>query len=139
MQRSMNGKPLPTDGPEMAAFRAYFHWLDTQAAPPAFTGMPKVETVPGDPKRGKALFAQRCAACHGTEGQGRYLSKTYYRPALWGPDSFNNLAGLGAKPEKMAGFLKHNMPLGSGGSLTLQEAWDLTAFIGTQPRPVKTP
>ena len=143
MQRSMNGRPLPTDGPEMAAFNAYLHWLDEQAQslalPPQPTGMPKVEPLAGDSVRGRALFAQRCAACHGTEGQGRYESNTYYRPALWGQNSFNNLAGLGAKPEKMAGFLKHNMPFGSGGSLTLQEAWDLTAFIVAQPRPVKSP
>ena len=141
MQRSMNGKPIPTDGPDMAAFNAYFRWLDEQAQslalPPQPTGMPKVETLTGDPVLGKVLFSQRCAACHATDGQGRYESKTYYRPALWGPNSFNTLAGLGAKPEKMAGFLKHNMPLGSGGSLTLQESWDLTAFIVSQPRPVK--
>ena len=143
MQRSMNGKPLPTDGPEMAAFHAYLRWLDEQAQalalPPQPTGMPKVSTLAGDPIRGRALFAQRCAACHGTEGEGRYGSNTYYRPALWGAQSFNNLAGLGAKPEKMAGFLKHNMPFGSGGSLSLQESWDLTAFVVAQPRPLKTP
>lgn len=142
MQRSMNGSPLPTDGPEMAAFRAYFIWLDQQAEAqklPAYpTGMPKVQALPGDRERGKALFTQRCAACHGTNGEGRYGSRVYYRPALWGPNSFNNLAGLGAKPEKMAGFLKHNMPFGSGGSLSLQEAWDLTAFLVAQPRPIKS-
>ncbi|MBB6048610.1 c-type cytochrome [Armatimonas rosea] len=141
MQRSMNGRPLPTDGPEMAAFNAYFHWLDEQAQalgiPPQPTGMLKVEKRDGDPVRGKELFAQRCAACHSTDGSGRYESGSYYRPALWGPRSFNNLAGLGAKPEKMAGFLKHNMPFGSGGALTLQESWDLTAFLIAQPRPVK--
>ncbi len=142
MQRSMNGNPLPTDGPDMAAFNAYFRWLDEQAQslalPPQPTGMPKVEKMAGDSVRGKALFTQRCAACHNTKGQGRYESNTYYRPALWGDHSFNNLAGLGAKPEKMAGFLKHNMPFGSGGSLTLQESWDLTSYIVAQPRPIKS-
>jgi cytochrome c len=141
LQRSMNGKPIPTDGPEMAAFNAYLRWLDEQwgAQPLPTPGMPKVEKVAGDPVRGKAIFLQKCAACHSTNGEGRYESNTYFRPALWGPQSFNNLAGLGAKPEKMAGFLKHNMPFGSGGSLTLQESWDLTAFVVAQPRPVKAP
>ena len=140
LQRSMNGKPIPTDGPEMAAFNAYLRWLDEQwgTQPLPTPGMPKVEKRVGDPARGRALFAQKCAACHSTNGEGRYESNSYFRPALWGPQSFNNLAGLGAKPEKMAGFLKHNMPFGSGGSLTLQESWDLTAFIVAQPRPIKT-
>lgn len=136
MQRSMNGKSIPTDGEAMDAFIAYFRWLDEQyTGAPRPTGMPVVEKREGNALRGETLFAQRCAFCHGKDGQGRYESNTYFRPALWGPHSFNNLAGLGAKPEKMAGFLKYNMPFGSGGALSLQEAWDLTAYLVKQPRP----
>ncbi|MEP6756064.1 MAG: cytochrome c, partial [Chthonomonadales bacterium] len=71
----------------------------------------------------------------GAKGEGRYEHNTYYRPAIWGEHSFNNRAGLGAKPDKMAAFLKANMPFGSGGALTVQEAWDLTTFIDKQWRP----
>ena len=136
LQRSMNGKPIPTDSEAMDAFIAYFRWLDEQYAGPARpTGMPVVEKRVGDAARGEQLFMQRCSFCHGKDGQGRYEHNTYFRPALWGPHSFNNLAGLGAKPEKMAGFLKFNMPFGSGGGLSLQDAWDLTAYLIKQPRP----
>lgn len=145
-ERSMNGKPLPgtstsAEGPEMHAFITYFQWLDTQAqlqgGPLPPTGMPAIEKKTGDPERGKAIFLQKCGSCHGNDGQGRYGSGAYYRPALWGEHSFNDLAGLHAKPEKLAGFLKANMPFGSGGILTAQEAWDLTVFLGKQPRPHK--
>lgn len=34
-----------------------------------------------------------------------------------------------------AAFIKANMPLGKGGSLTDQEAWDVSAYMNHQPRP----
>jgi thiosulfate dehydrogenase len=34
-----------------------------------------------------------------------------------------------------AGFVKANMPLGLGGSLTDQEAWDVATYIDSQERP----
>jgi cytochrome c len=81
-----------------------------------------------NPVQGQSIYVQKCAVCHGVEGQGRYEHDTYHRPALWGPNSFNYSAGL-ADTQKMAEFLKANMPLGAGGMLTAQEAWDVGAFI----------
>ena len=34
-----------------------------------------------------------------------------------------------------AAFIKANMPLGQGGTLTDQQAWDVAAYINSQPRP----
>lgn len=34
-----------------------------------------------------------------------------------------------------AGFIKANMPLSKGGSLSEQQAWDVAAYIDSQPRP----
>jgi cytochrome c len=42
-----------------------------------------------------------------------------------------------AKTEMLAKFIKANMPLGSGGLLTDQEAWDVATFIDGQCRPGK--
>ena len=39
--------------------------------------------------------------------------------------------------ELLARFIHANMPLGSAGVLTGQEAWDLAAFIAAQCRPGK--
>lgn len=32
-------------------------------------------------------------------------------------------------------FVKHNMPFSDGGSLSDQQAWDVAAWIASQPRP----
>ncbi len=144
--RSMNGQMLCTPGkdcdsnPHMSALVAYIRWLTAQfeAKHPGKTptsGFPPIGAAPitPDATRGQAVFAQKCAFCHNAEGQGRYVHG-YFRPAVWGPDSYNIDAGLG-QVNVLAAFLKSNMPYTSGGLLSDQEAWDLATFIDAQPRP----
>lgn len=137
---SLNGRPLPLeeDDPTMRAFIVYMQWLDEQARerrlqPPA-TPFPPIAVLSGEASRGQETFRQKCAFCHDARGQGRYDDGRYYRPALWGPQSFNRQAGM-ADPAKLAAFLRANMPHRFGGALTDQEAWDLAAFIDGQERP----
>jgi cytochrome c len=141
-EQSMNGKPLcdardRTD-PNMNALIVYMQWLDEQATvrkiPMPAQPFPALSTMSGNAERGKKIFLQKCAFCHGNDGQGRYLSDTYYRPALWGKHSFNARAGM-AKPATFAAFIHGNMPFGSGGELTAQEAWDIASFVDAQERP----
>ena len=144
---SLNGSPLCVPGvgdgscatdADMKALIAYMRWVgDRYRAPgqPA-RGFPALAQAQGDPARGRATFTQKCAFCHGMEGEGRYQGGVYYRPALWGPHSFNAQAGM-AQVGMLAQFVHANMPLGSGGELTVQEAWDLAAFIDGQCRPGK--
>ena len=139
-ERSMNGKPLPFDSGEMKALLAYSWWLSTgvptgksvvgrgfeRAAPPS--------TSP-DPTRGKTLFAAKCAACHGANGQGTPgANGTYVFPPLWGPDSFNTGAGM-ARLVTAASFVQTKMPLGAGRSLSVRDAYDLAAYFTREPRP----
>lgn len=86
---------------------------------------------------GKATFAERCAVCHGANGQGRYEGGVYYRPALWGDASFNTCAGMD-DPSKSSAFVHANMPLGAGGLLTAQDSWDVATFIDCQKRLAET-
>lgn len=148
--KSMNGKPLCADteehNPDMNALLDYMHWLDGRAAAeklqPPKDPFPECSTKTGDPKRGGEIYLQKCAFCHAADGQGRYQSGTYYRPALWGPHSYNDKAGMISNPKLLPSFLKGNMPFGSGGELTDQEAWDLAAFINDiqiHPRPEGPP
>ncbi|WP_411876430.1 c-type cytochrome [Vulcanococcus limneticus] len=137
---SLNGHPLPLEAgePTMQAFIVYMQWLDEQAKArglqtPA-TAFPPIALLSGNAARGQEIFRQKCAFCHNVQGQGRYDDGRYYRPALWGPHSFNRQAGL-AESAKMAPFLRANMPRGFGGTLTDQEAWDLASFIDGQERP----
>ncbi len=139
-EHSLNGRPLPItpNQPEFQAFVTYMQWLDEQAKVLAINlpeqPFPPIRPLSGDPQRGQAIFQQKCAFCHNTDGQGRYQSDTYYRPALWGPHSYNKRAGL-ARPETLAKFLHANMPYQFDGNLTPQEAWDLAEFIDNQDRP----
>lgn len=138
-QRSMNGKPLAFDSDDMNAILAYMKWLSSGV--PTGTnvtgrGFEKIDTalVP-DRAQGKVVYAQHCATCHGAEGQGIPNPQGGYAiPPLWGRDSFNVGAGM-ARRFTAAAFVKHNMPLGQGGTLTAQEAMDVAAFFTEQPRP----
>jgi len=63
----------------------------------------------------------------------------YQFPPLWGPDSFNNGAGM-SRILTAAAYAKHNMPLGArfdAPFLTDEQAYDVAGYIVTQSRPVK--
>ena len=149
MTRSMNGRALPDDGAEMQAIVAYIKFLSTGVPPgkilPGF-GAGAIPELKGaaDPVRGKVLYVERCLSCHNTDGSGirRSLPTTdlgYLMPPLWGPDSFNNGAGM-ARLITAANFLHSNMPHGAdylNPRLTGEQSWDLAAYIISQPRPVK--
>jgi thiosulfate dehydrogenase len=142
-QRSMNGKALPWESKEMNALLMYMQWLSTGV--PVGTevegrGMGKVDPalVP-DGDRGKLVYAQKCASCHGAEGAGmKDPSGKYLFPPVWGKDSFNVGAGM-ARTFTAAAFVQRNMPLGQGGTLTAQEALDVAEFVTHQPRPAYAP
>jgi cytochrome c len=130
--------------PSMTGLVTYMQWLDEQwqrtdpqnPAPHGFPCLPSPRTASA--ARGRSIYQQKCAFCHNAEGQGRYGSNTYYRPAVWGPDSYNAAAGMGTKLEDLAAFIHANMPYGNGGALVPQEAWDVAYFIDQQQRPGKT-
>lgn len=142
---SLNGIALCPDtvttNVNMNALIDYMAWLDTQAKslPKPLNPFPTIPVLTPDTIRGKEIFLQKCAFCHQRDGQGRYASNTYYRPALWGAQSYNQSAGFYGHVDWLAAFIHGNMPLGSGGELTAQEATDLAYYIKGKPRPVKKP
>jgi len=138
--RSMNGRPLPVDGNEMRSLLAYTAWLSTgvpTGSSVAGRGFAEIGTPPHAPDsgRGERIYAQQCAACHGADGGGvRAADGTYAMPPLWGPQSFNDGAGM-ARVSIAAAFVQTKMPLGRGGSLTVQDAYDVAAYFTAKPRP----
>ncbi len=131
---SMNGRPPAYTSREMIALVAYIAWLSR--------GTPTLRTEPSsqrfaialpngppDRARGGALYAQRCAACHGAGGAGAGAF-----PPLWGPASFNRGAGM-AHVELMTGFVYYNMPKNAPGTLSPQEAYDVAGFVLSHERP----
>src|SRR5262249_2449501 len=137
-ERSMNGKPLPYDSDEMRGILAYIWWLSRDVRTGVAVkgrGFARVSrSRPADPQRGES-YAQKCAACHSADGQGRRgPNGEYLFPALWGPESFNIGAGM-ARLSNAAGFVKTNMPIGQGRTLTDADAVDVAAYFIRQPRP----
>jgi thiosulfate dehydrogenase len=131
--RSENGRPIDYKGVPMRALVDYIEWVSTaEPARKPFVGrgLLAIRDMTPDVDRGKAIYAEQCAGCHGENGEGR----PNVFPPLWGPDSFNDGAGMhGVK--KMAAFVQHNMPQNRMGILTPQEAWDVAAYVHQQPRP----
>lgn len=139
-ERSMNGRPLDSSSREMRAMVAYMHWLGTnvqKGKKPLGAGLEPVPYMSraADPERGKTLFVAHCQRCHGADGQGKINGRGYEYPPLWGPHSYNTGAGI-YRLSKMAAFVKRNMPFDNP-VLTDEEAWDVAAFVNSQPRPVK--
>lgn len=149
MVRSMNGKQLPPGGAEMTAIVAYLKFLSTGLAvgvqtPGRGAGAMTELTRAADPAHGADIYRTVCSACHGQNGQGQRVGKEddaqgYLFPPLWGPDSFNNGAGM-TRLIVAANFIHANMPNGTDWqhpSLSIGDAWDVASYIDTQPRPQK--
>ena len=144
MERSLNGRAVPDSSREMRAIVAYIKWLGQD--------IPKGKKVHGtgflkmayldratDPVIGKAVFAAKCQSCHGPGGQGKKMAdgREYQYPPLWGPNSYNDGAGL-FRVSNFAKYVKAAMPYGATfdhPQLTNRQAWDVAAFVNSRPRP----
>ena len=133
--RSLAGNALPVGSREMTDLLAYMAFISKDipvgtniAGANGLISMP--DTLDGDVARGEALFtAKTCATCHGATGDG-----VGPIPALWGPKSYSVGASM-TRLERAASFIQHNMPQSAPGTLTAQEAFDLSAYINSQARP----
>jgi thiosulfate dehydrogenase len=145
--RSMNGRAMSVDAPEMRAIVAYIDFLST--------GVPPGQNLPGlgagkmpelsraaNPERGRPIYANKCAVCHNPDGSGIPNSRAapqlgYMIPPLWGPESYNDGAGM-ARLAMFANFVHFNMPHGADyldPQLSVEDAWDVAAYVLSHPRP----
>ena len=147
MERSMNGRALPVDGREMKSMVAYLQFLSTGVPAGAVTegrGSPALPLLDraADVARGRVVYAATCQVCHQADGHGLRKGKAgdaagYFFPPLWGDDSFNDGAGM-HRLIASANYIRANMPLGityRKPMLSEADAWDVAAFINSQPRP----
>jgi thiosulfate dehydrogenase len=151
--RSMGGKRPIIDSKVSIAMATYVTWL-SQGLPmkmnPHRPVTPYTDSiyVAGQKKfakiqrkathknylEGKKLYGQKCAACHGMNGEGM---GTF--PPLWGKDahgkwlSYNSGAGM-SKLNKAAVWIQSNMPLGQGNTMSDQETADIVLYVDAQPR-----
>lgn len=145
-ERSLNGKALPVEGKEMQAIRAYIEYIGKDVPKGEKGKASGIFELPflaraADPKQGKQVYATKCQSCHQAEGQGLLAADgiQYTYPPLWGEHSYNIGAGL-YRLSRLAGYVKYNMPLGTAypnAQLSDEEAWDVAAYINSQPRPAR--
>lgn len=135
--RSMNGVRPPIGSEVSVAVTAYITWLSSGEriamnpdAPlgPRHVPSLSLDASDADPARGKMLYGESCAACHGENGLG-----TEDGPPVWGPKSYNRGAGL-SRNDKLAAWLKVAMPLGDP-TLSEEDALDIAAFVNSHSRP----
>lgn len=133
--RSLAGSSVPLDSREMTDILAYLAFISRDvpvgvriAGADGLIPMPK--DLDGNAERGKLLYAEKtCVVCHGANGEGNGPL-----PPLWGPKSYSIGASM-SRMERAASFIRHNMPQTAPGTLTDQEAFDLAAYVTSQPRP----
>ncbi len=131
---SLDGIMPPEDAPEVMAIAAYISYLShgqVIGEAPSGRGVPTLPDTGYDPNpaSGMAIYREKCALCHGEDGQGKESM-----PPLWGIDAYNQGAGM-ADIRRAAGFIWANMPLGQERSLSYQQALDVAAFVNMQIRP----
>ncbi len=147
LMRSMNGQPIDSTSLEMRAIVAYLKWIGKdvpKGTKPIGSGtveLPYVLMRAADTLTGKIVYAGKCQTCHGKKGEGIMFadSGSFVYPPLWGPQSYNTGAGL-YRLGRFAAYVKYTMPLGAtyeNSHLTYEEAWDVAAFVNSQPRPHK--
>jgi thiosulfate dehydrogenase len=118
----------------MTGLVAYTQWLskdEVTGRPFPGRGLVNLPELTGDTAKGSKIYSEQCSVCHGADGAG----KLPVAPALWGPNSYSDGAGMNQIP-KMAAFVQHNMPQTAPGTLTPQEAYDVAAFVNSKPHTV---
>ena len=148
-QRSLNGNILPAKSPELDAMSAYINSVGKDVpknSTPIGSGITKLKflDIAANPEKGKVVYEKNCLQCHGNNGEGKISavkgSSRYIYPPLWGDNSYNISAGLN-RIQKLSGFIYDNMPnklaTHEKPLLTEEEAWNVAAYIISQPRPKK--
>ncbi|HLK27762.1 MAG TPA: c-type cytochrome [Puia sp.] len=146
LERSLNGNPLDSNSHEMLSILAYMKWLGKDVAKgqkPKGCSIQQLTFLnrAADEQKGKIVYDAKCTKCHLTNGQGQMNADniTYLYPPLWGEHSYNTGAGL-YRLSRFAGYVKDNMPFGAthqNSQLTVEEAWDVAAYVNSQARPKK--
>lgn len=150
LMRSMNGRAMPEDNRVMNALTAYLKWLSSdvpKGMSPNGQGVPLIKLLnrAADTSAGRIIFKDKCITCHSYSGSGVLNKpgnvdvsadsiKGYDFPPLFGDESYNDGAGM-FRLLTAAAFIYAKMPLSSA-NLSLEDSYDVAAFINSQPRPL---
>ena len=146
-ERSLNGSAPDSLSKEYKAIEAYIKWVGKdvpKGVTPKQTGIYKLPFLDraANPAQGRLVYQSQCQRCHGENGEGVLSINEieYEYPPLWGEHSYNNGAGL-YRLSRFAGFVYTNMPNNEASLnhpiLSVEQSWDVAAFVNSQPRPSK--
>ena len=148
MTRSMNGKPLPAGCAGNEGDRV-LHQIPVHRRE---AGRDLVRARRRENAGARSAPPIRCAARKSMRAPARHATRRmdwacfaivrcrhlgYLTPPLWGPDSFNDGAGM-ARLTNAANFIHFNMPNGTSYNdprLSQADAWDVAAYVISRPRP----
>lgn len=146
LERSLNGKKIDSASPEMRAMVSYLQWVGKNVNKnEKINGVGTAELPfldrPADTVKGQYVYNTRCQSCHGKNGAGVLSadSISYRYPPLWGSNAYAVSAGM-YRISKLSAYVRNNMPPGSTykkPQLIDEEAWDVAAYINSQPHPLK--
>lgn len=147
IERSLNGNAIAEESREMRAIVSYIKWVGKDVErkiSPEGVGLFQVPYLDraADTVKGKVVYRKQCERCHGQAGVGVIAENKleWKYPPLWGENSFNVGAGL-YRLSRLAGYVKVNMPNDLATVeqpvLSDEEAWDVSAYIISLPRPTK--
>ncbi|MBR8461858.1 c-type cytochrome [Campylobacter sp. faydin G-24] len=133
---------FPNDSKEMRAIMAYFKWLkkayeikDGMRLTGDFIARMDFPNRMADPVRGKQIYMDTCAVCHGERGQGvknddfeNGGGHMYPSLLIWTDGGHMSMLPV------LARFLRSSMPLGATADapiLSPEDALDVAAFVNT--------
>ncbi|NDC82667.1 cytochrome C signal peptide protein [bacterium] len=140
-----NGR-LTDNSDDMKAIVAYFQWLGHYTRPGSSMAGAHLKSIPSptrmpDSDRGKVLYQNRCAVCHGDSGLGIQAADFdsgggYVVPPIAGTDSFTDGGHL-ANEVIFARFIWGYMPKGAtpkNPQLKVMDAYDIARYVSRMER-----
>jgi cytochrome c len=96
---------------------------------PDGTGLPKGS---GTSAQGAAIYAQKCAHCHGEQGKGGLNAALVGAPPIKSIEATKTIANFWPYSTTVFDFIRRSMPWQQPRSLTDDEVYALTAYILAQ-------
>jgi cytochrome c len=96
---------------------------------PDGTGLPKGS---GTSAQGAAIYAQKCAHCHGEQGKGGVNAALVGAPPIKSIEATKTIANFWPYSTTVFDFIRRSMPWQQPRSLTDDEVYALTAYILAQ-------
>ena len=83
----------------------------------------------GTPLEGAAIFAKKCVACHGQNGEGTKLAPQLVGGSLQLPKPVKTIGSYWPFATTIWDYIRRAMPFGQEGTLKPEEVYALTAFL----------